>query len=74
MKTKQEILFDHYQVDTNGAPVLEDSDIFAAMDESNKLFGIELLMWYIGGTPSKYEVTRIVTDFLQSDYLKERTQ
>ncbi len=64
MKTKEEILFDHYQVDENGAPVLEDSDIFDAMDEYAKQRLIEFLSWYIGGTPSKFEVNRVIEKFL----------
>jgi len=71
MKSKQDTLFDHYQVDTNGAPVLEDSDIFSAMDEHAKNVLKEFLKWYIGGIPSKFEVDRVVSNFLKSDYYKD---
>lgn len=65
MKTKEEILFDHYQVDENGAPVLEDSDIFYAMDDYAVQRLNEFLAWYIGGTPSKFEVKRVVDNFIK---------
>jgi hypothetical protein len=64
MKTKEEILFDHYQVDVNGAPILEDSDIFAAMDEYAKQRLIQFLEWYLGGKPSKVEVSKVISNFI----------
>lgn len=36
MKTKREILFDHYRLDESGTPILNDDDILAAMEEYKK--------------------------------------
>lgn len=65
MKTKEETLFDHYQIDENGAPVLKDSDIFDAMDEYATQRLNEFFAWYIGGTPSKFEVKQVIDNFIK---------
>jgi hypothetical protein len=74
MKTAQDTLFDHYQVDTNGAPVLEDSDIFAAMDEHALNVATEFLIWYTPGISSRTECKRVIDGFMSSEYFKELTK
>jgi hypothetical protein len=65
LKSKEETLFDHYQLDENGAPVLEDSDIFDAMQE----YAEQMLTEYIlekTGCKSKFEAKREKNRFLKT--------
>jgi len=75
MKSKETVLneqleYDHFNPDdfTDRAK----SSIHKAMDTNSKNVAVELLMW--GNCLSKENAERIVTEFLKSEYLKERTE
>jgi hypothetical protein len=71
MKTKQEILFEHYDKDPDGGLLIGDASILAAMEDYAHQVAVEFLAWYLQGNPSKFEVERVITEFLNSDYFKE---
>ena len=73
MKTIETIIFSKYtDTDDLGAlRQLTDDQIKECMKEYAYEFAVQFLGWYIGGTPSKFEVQKVVTGFLNSDYLKE---
>jgi hypothetical protein len=63
MKSKQETLFDHYQVGENSEPTLSDQNIFDAMQEYAREYLIEFEMQRIGPGASKFEIKRMIKEF-----------
>jgi len=71
MKNAKEILFSHYDKDPEGGLLISDEAILAAMEEYAREVSVEFLAWYIQGKPSKFEVKKVINDFMKSEYYKE---
>jgi hypothetical protein len=54
-------------------PIIQPYDCLQAMNDHARNVAVEFLMWYDGELP-ELTAGKIVESFLQSDYLKERTE
>jgi len=71
MESKNKIFMDYIGTGQIGIDFTKQ-DVFEAMDEYAKNFAVEFTRWY--NNLPKEDAEHIVTEFLKSDYLKERMQ
>ena len=67
MKTKEEILFEHYDKDPDGWLLIDDKSILAAMEEYANERMLNFVRWHYKNVVGRFECERLIKRFNEEE-------